>query len=297
MTGDTKAGAGDPDAGRLGGILLASDLTCHSDRAFDRAVMLAAQHRSPLHVLHVVDEGVLPKGRTQRNMEDALVRLRHEVEESRIDPAVDTSVKVISGNVEKTILEEAVAGRSSLIVMGLARDATLATVFRGTTADRVVRRAECPVLVVKTRPRKTYERIVVALDLAEPSRRALDHALRMLPDARFTIVHAAEDLPARAAADGRQSPEYVERRNQIMDRVSARFADAGRPVPGSTGGPDVIVEPGKAVDVLQQHISRLRPDLVALGTSGRSKVSGVLLGSVAETLLAILDRDVLVARA
>ena len=119
------------------------------DRAFDRAIMLAAQHRSPLHVLHVVDEGVLPKGRTQRNVEDALVRLRHEVEESQIDPAVDTSVKVISGNVEKTILEEAVANQSSLIVMGLARDATLATVFRGTTADRVVRRAECPVLVVK----------------------------------------------------------------------------------------------------------------------------------------------------
>ncbi|MDH3664796.1 MAG: universal stress protein [Alphaproteobacteria bacterium] len=48
---------------------------------------------------------------------------------------------------------------------------------------------------------------------------------------------------------------------------------------------------------MQKHAAQLAPDLVVLGTHGRTGVSKLFLGSVAEALLDVLTQDVLVARA
>ena len=89
----------------------------------------------------------------------------------------------------------------------------------------------------------------------------------------------------------------IERRHQIEDLVTARFAAVGRDGLGAINGPIVVVEAGKASKALQKHAAQLAPDLVVLGTHGRTGVSKMFLGSVAEALLDVLAQDVLVARA
>ena len=159
-----------------------------------------------------------------------------------------------------------------------------------------MRRARCSVLVVKTRAWRPYTKIAAAVDLAEPSRRALDFALRVFPSAIFTIMHVDETGPVDQGADPAGCSAGVERRHQIEDMVAARFVAVGRGGPGSTNGPALVVEGGRPVNVLQEQVARLLPDLVVLGTHGRSGVSNLFLGSVAETLLEVLPHDVLVAR-
>lgn len=48
--------------------------------------------------------------------------------------------------------------------------------------------------------------------------------------------------------------------------------------------------------MILEGAQRSRADLVALGTHGRSGAAYVLLGSVAEAVLRLSDRDVLVVR-
>jgi nucleotide-binding universal stress UspA family protein len=285
----------DKRGGSIHRILLASDLTAYSDRAFDRAVKLTEQFKANLRILHVVDSSLLPAQHAEQNIREAKIRLEREVRESGAGELADVLVKPSSGEADKVILEEASVLQADLIVMGLAAHATFAAVFGGTTIDRVIRGAHCPVLTVKTRPRRDYGSIMVAVDGGEPSRRALEFALRGFPSARFTILHIDEKSTASAAKT--EQPGSPEIRHQVEDMVRARCAAAGRPNPGAPDGPTLITKAGRARDLLQEEIARLDPDLVVLGTHGRAGVSRMFLGSVAETLLEVLARDVLVARA
>jgi nucleotide-binding universal stress UspA family protein len=281
----------------LNRILVASDLTAYSDRAFDRAVMLAEENHAAIRFLHAVDPHALPESYVQRDIREAQRDLEHEVRDSGIDKRLSVSVKVGRGDTDKVVVEEAQAMRADLIVMGLSHDTALTSIIRGTTIDKVVRSAPCPILVVKARARRMYKTILAAIDLAEPSRRALEVVLHTFRKAEFAIIHVDESRPEKREEGATNDPTDIERRHQIEDLVNARFAAIGRDGLGSASGPTLIVEGGKASKVLPKHIAQLAPDLVVLGTHGRTGVSKLFLGSVAETLLEVLSQDVLVARA
>jgi nucleotide-binding universal stress UspA family protein len=283
-------------AGGLRRILVASDLTPYSDRALDRALMLAEQNGAAVRFVHAVAPTGLPESYVERDLRDAQAQLEREIRDAGIGNNVAASIKVLSGNPEAVIIDEAAALPADVIVMGVSQDASLLGVVRGTVIDKVVRRAQCPVLVVKRRARRPYAKIAAAIDLAEPSRRALDVALREFPDAEITILHVDEAGPAAADPGTSDAAARAERQHQIEDRVVARCLAAGRSGPGSSDGPTVIFASGVAVNVLQDQILRLDPDLVVLGTHGRTGVSSLFIGSVAETLLEVLRQDVLVVR-
>ena len=273
-------------------VLVASDLTAYADRALDRAAVLA-RSGAVLRLVHAFDPRLLPDEYVKLNLREASESLQHEAQDSGLAERFNVSVNVLSGKADEIIVEQAHSMSADLIVMAMSRDASLARVIRGTIIDRVVRRAQSPVLVVRSRPRRPYARILVAVDLAAPSRRALDLVLKWFPGAETSIVHVDEavrtDVPSPVVRD--------ERRNQIEDMVAARCMSAQRPRPGSAGGPSLILRCGKVVDVLQKEIGALNPDLVVLGTHGRSGVPNLFLGSVAETLLEVSRQDVLVVRA
>lgn len=277
-------------------ILVASDLTANGDRAFDRAVLLAQEHHAAVRFLHVVDASLLPASCVRRDLREAQARLEHEVQESGVGQKLEVSVTVASGSTDRVVIDEAKAMPADLVVMGLSQDASLAILVRGTTVDRVVRGAPCPVLVVKTRARRAYAAIVVAVDLAEPSRRALELALRLFPAARFTIVHVDDATAADQAADRAPDPAPSECRRLIEDMVGTALKAAGRDGSGATDGTALVFAAGVAAPALLELATRSSADLVVLGTHGRAGLSGLLLGSVAEDVLEALHQDVLVAR-
>lgn len=282
--------------GGLRRILMASDLTAYADRAFDRAVLLAEAHGAALGVLHAFDANVLPASYVRRGLREAQVALDHEVKDSGADQKLAVSVKVASGAADQVVIDEARAMPADLVVMGLSQDFTLTSIARGTTVDKVVRGAPCPVLVAKTRARRAYANIAVAFDPAEASRRALDLALRLFPSACLTVIHVDEAAPAERPADATLDAAELESRRQITDLVTAACMAGGRVAPGAPDGPALIFAGGDAAPALNEQLVRLNPDLVVLGTHGRSGVSGLLLGSVAESLLEALPQDVLVTR-
>jgi len=294
---DPSASDTDKNEDGLKRILVASDLTAYADRAFDRAVILAEENHAALRFVHAIEPGALPESYVQGNIQDAKRDLEREVQDSGIDKRLSVSVTVGRGDTDKVVVDEARSMQADLIVMGLSHDMALTSIIRGTMIDKVARSAPCPILVVKTRARRAYKKIAVAIDLAEPSRLALDVALRAFPEGEFTIIHVDESSPGDRDGKTTDDPEEIERRHQVEDLVTARFAAVGRDGSGSINGPTLIVEGGKASRVLQKHAAQLAPDLVVLGTQGRTGVSKLFLGSVAEALLDVLTQDVLVARA
>lgn len=262
-------------------ILLASDMTARDDRAFDRALMLARAHRATLCVAHVIDSSLLTGPLINRELRDAQKRLEHEVEASSARTTCHVTTKALGGDPSAAIVSYASASEANLIVMGSGDYGSVGAAFRGTTVDQVIRAAACPVLAVKARPRRPYATIAVAVDRSEHSMRALEVALNMLPKAQITVVHVDEG--AHSSAPVRRELE------QAVALACAKLSPSSRT-------PSIIVKRGRAVDVLVREIDRIGPDLVALGTHGRTGVRKLFLGSVAELLLSTLPCDSLIAR-
>lgn len=276
-------------------ILLATDLSCRCDRALDRASSLAAEWNARLVVLHVLQEPApvsdLP---SWRRPPDPLQAARKRVlSDLRGAEGIAIDVIVERGDPSSVILETAERLGCDLIVTGVARDETLGRIFLGATVEKISRKAEVPVLVVKSRPRGPYRDVIVATDFSEGSRHALEVALDMLPQAQMTLFHAFH-VPYEDFIDDRMAARAAAERQARSESLA--FLATTPAVSASGRSVAVICESGEAGALLEDLAQARGADLVVLGTEGRTGLAGILLGSVAQQLLKGLSVDTLVVR-
>lgn len=167
---------------------------------------------------------------------------------------------------------------AELVVLGPPRRPEL-----GTTADRLLRRLDRPVLVLRQPDRIPPRRVLVALDLSAPSEAALVaglHLLRALPGPPPSVELLFALHPQEMAASIHFTPDRVRAfAGEELQRL------ARRAVPEWAGVVDLCVRSGEARDVILEEAAARGADLVILGTHGRSGLERWLLGSVAAGVL------------
>lgn len=292
----------------VGHILVASDLSTGAKRALARGVLLAVQHDAPLTVLHVVDAlpdvEPEPGDRADRREAEAalLAQVEQLVQRHRAERPVKAEVRVVPGRPFVQIITEARAAGAALVVLGAHGAHTTQDLFLGTTAEKVLRKGDRPVLVVKRPPRWPYRRVLVAMDFSEISGRVLAAARTMAPDAALSVLHvcdvAMEGMLRRSGAPDEAIARY---RKQCLESGRAELeAFLRNPGPDSADGHDApvacLVAPGRPEVVVTEVAKRRRADLVVIGTHGRSGLRHLLLGSVAEHVLRDATCDVLAVR-
>jgi len=277
-------------------IVVATDLSASSERALVRAIGLAAAFRARLTVLYVVDD-CLPDdiAYALRGQAEQTVRAQLAAESSAA--GLEVGVEIVIGQPFAEILTQAWRRHADLVVMGMHRKAPFRDLFRGTTVERVLRQGDVPVLVVKDEPSAPYRRILVAVDFSIGSRRALEFALRMVPDGEFHVLHAY-DVPFAGFLTDPRTHEQVatEHASQLAKMVDDELQAFLGQFPELRERCHLILERGGAREVLVRALQQVRPDLLALGTHGRTGIARAMLGSVAEETLANPPCDVLSTR-
>ena len=141
-------------------ILVPTDFGEAADRALNYAKELARTFGASIDVLHVVEDAsariyageifIAVPPTLQKEIEDAA---RAELEKRTIDndadPLPTRGVVVTSNAPAMTIVNYAKETGTDLIVMGTHGRGAMAHLFMGSVAERVVRLAGCPVLVVR----------------------------------------------------------------------------------------------------------------------------------------------------
>lgn len=140
-------------------VLCPVDFSPSSDHALEYAVAFAGAHRAELLLVHVVHplaygvgaEGVAVDAGMQllKEMETSCADRLHEVAESVKGGCPSVSEFVVTGVPFLEIIQLAKAQNADLIVMGTHGRSGLAHMLIGSVAERVVRKAPCPVLTVK----------------------------------------------------------------------------------------------------------------------------------------------------
>jgi nucleotide-binding universal stress UspA family protein len=134
-------------------ILHPTDFSERSNSAFQLACALARDYGARLVLLHVVEPPLAVSG-------DGLVivpvtvneePIRKQLEELRPqDHSIPVEHHLAVGDAAVEILREATEAKPDLIVMGTHGRSGLGRLMMGSVAEHVVRKADCPVLTVKT---------------------------------------------------------------------------------------------------------------------------------------------------
>lgn len=149
-------------------VLVASDLTAISDRVLGRAARLPLAQKVHVTLLHVVPdhltfrEQALAVRDARKALRDESARFRSSLPRS---VRVDAIVKVGSG--AKEIARAAKACAAELVVMGRGSGRAIRDTFLGSTAERVTRLGQLPVLTVRLPARASYRAPALALDFDE----------------------------------------------------------------------------------------------------------------------------------
>lgn len=276
-------------------ILAATDLSTRSSRAVRQAGLLAQTRDARLHLVHVVDDDQ-PEELIDIERREAERVLAEQISSMLELRGTQCRPMVITGGAFDGILRAAAEVRADLVVMGSHRKQLLLDIFVGTTVERVIRKRSFPVLMVNNEAQRRYEKVVVPLDMSEASADSLRVALSMglISDRRATLLHAflplAKGRMFTAGADQASVDEYVASERRRATEEFATFL-AANDLGG--GGWSLRVDEGGAMEVISRAVADMRPDLLVMGTHGRSGLLRTLIGSVTEEALRSLSVDIL----
>lgn len=289
-------------------ILAAVDLSDESLAALKAARALADARGATLAIVHVV-AGVadvrpfFPQSYAINATDTVeLERLAGEALERRVsevEGCAGAERFVELGTPYAEIVRRAEAWQADLVVVGSRGKTGVSRALLGSVAEHVARLAHCAVLV--SRPSLGSGLVMAATDLSDPSLPAIARAAEeaRLRGARLVVAHATETPlaaygGAAAALLGNVAPALTAEQEQerrsvlvtVLQGAMARFGAEGEP----------LVVDGEAVASLVRAVEEQRPDLLVVGTRGRTGISRLLLGSVAEKLVRLADCSVLVVR-
>jgi len=135
-------------------IALANDGSDGGRKALEFACDLAKAHHATLHMISVdelpdfpasIDEVIETKQAENHKFHGVLEAARELAKEK----GVELQAEVVAGHAAATIVERVKALKADLLVVGFMGHSALYERIIGGTADRLVRLAPCPVLVVK----------------------------------------------------------------------------------------------------------------------------------------------------
>jgi nucleotide-binding universal stress UspA family protein len=288
-------------------ILVATDFSPTAEIGLSWAVALGRLHQANIHLvhglllpIHMTDFIPAPPDTSADIRRAALDRLDDTAQKVR-EAGIDVTSDLMLGIPSQSILEAASEEDADLVIMGTRGLSGVEHLLLGSTAERVVQRARCPVLSVHPGDAvetPKAESILVPTDFSKDADRASHAALALLrkqpKDATLTLLHVYH-LPFEYTAYGTvpTSWDYFKdvegAATDRIEEIADSFREEGLSVVTRT------VE-GYPPEVIIKVAEEIGCDMIAMGTHGRTGLAHLLLGSTAERVVQHAGCPVLTVR-
>jgi nucleotide-binding universal stress UspA family protein len=254
---------------------------------------------SEVEVVSVIDPVTVParRGHEDEERERNLLAAYQErlADRLRMHTTLDVKTRILSGLAPEAVLQEAEAYQPNYLIISTHGSSGLSRWRFGSVADKVIRGADCPTLVVgpvaaerdswlEARLMPVFRSILVPLDGSELAEQALHQAQRFVEafGAQLHLVTAlvlgsmaAND--AWSGASAKLTDELMTDSGEYLERIRAR-------TPG-LGDTTVAVRVGSPAETLSDYIADSAIDLVIMTSHGRGGLLRAALGSTTDRLL------------
>lgn len=126
---------------------------------------------------------------------------------------------------------------------------------------------------------------LVPMDDSEQARNALRHAFELFPDAKITVVHAVDSVEAAYSGEADNGKHDSNEEETTNTQAKTVFESAQSVANEFERTVATAVAKGQPANAIVEFVDEGEFDGVIVGSQGRSGVSRVLLGSVAETVV------------
>lgn len=287
-------------------LLFATDFSQRALEAERYACAFASAWGASLTVMSVLEfqPGMNPEypvnqlylGELMKQATRALVDLKSRVAQR----GITVQTRITNGIPSQEILAAAEADDVELIVVGTRGKTGLEHVVLGSTAERIIRTAPCPVLAVRgeqDRPADEplpLQRILVPIDFSDCSLNALEYAalVAQRTKASIRVLHVLE--PVCYGLDFTLS--HASQREEARARLTGRLNALVSAFQGAQLTAEQQLRGGLPADSILEAAAEGPADLIIMGTHGRRGLSHTFWGSVAESVLRKSSCPVLTVR-
>jgi nucleotide-binding universal stress UspA family protein len=156
----------------------------------------------------------------------------------------------------------------------------------GSVTEKVARHAECPVLIVKKKPK--LKKLLTAVDGSKHADKALEYAVQLAKsyNANLALVHVEEDRLIRIG--GPQVENCLGTVGECILKDAANKT-AGLPF-------DKTLEYGSPAEVIIKIAKKANVDVIVVGSRGLSSIGRFLLGSVSDDISMHARNSVLIVK-
>jgi nucleotide-binding universal stress UspA family protein len=278
-------------------ILVPTDFSENARRAMSYAIQLAKQCSAKLHLLHTpVIPTYLLMDLSYSPGPEAVTRILNDSQE-----ALDEQAKVIAdagvehfavireGTIHEVIRDYAKEHAVDLVVMGTHGRTGVSKLMYGSVTERVLKTVHTPIVVVPAAGGKIPSSIVIAYDFSAPSRRAAEaaRAIHGLCHGSLHMVHSYLDVWGEYTDRGAVVGEAAERRREALRLGLEEMlkADAKELFSIDAQAVQTHLVTGDPAEGILRVAENVGATLICAGTTGKSGIERILIGSVARRLL------------
>lgn len=293
-------------------ILLATDWSPGSATAEAYACGLAQSWGCSLTVMSVLEfpPGMNPDYAVNRVyldelMKEATTKLT-DLKARAVALGISVRSYVATGIPSEEVLTVARTEGAELIVVGTRGKTGLEHILLGSTAERIIRMAPCPVLTVPMekqradgsssteKPGTTPKRILVPVDFSDYSLDALEYGalIAQRSKASMKLLHVLE--PVSYGLDF--TLPHMAQRESSKTASTKRLSDLVSALTSAGLASDFLISGGLPADSILDAARAQSIDVIVMGTHGRRGLSHALFGSVAEAVLRRSSCPVLTVR-
>lgn len=284
-------------------IVATTDFSATAERAVQRAALIAKQLNAELHLLHVVHPLDLHPGSelsfgSQRHFEQSL----QETSKNQLDTltarlhdqfGIPVRATTRIGRAHTQIASYAASHTGSLIVAGSRGENAMLDLLLGSTASRLLRVANCPVLIVKNAEVNPYQQVIAAVDFSAGSAEVPALARAVAPNAHIEallIFDTNQEVHINKA--GINETLLQQHRDSAQAEVEKRLNE----IVAEQGGGERMTRkilPGYPSESICARAKMQQADLIVIGRHSKSDMENWLLGSVSKGVASAAKCDVL----
>jgi nucleotide-binding universal stress UspA family protein len=226
---------------------------------------LKAQYKLPPSIMEKVDNTYLDAGKK-------IIRM---AEEMFTEAGIDVDARLLKSEDPAEVVLKLVKDENfGLVVIGNRAETQAELHSLGSVTEKVARYAECPVLIIKQKPK--VEKILAAVDGSKHADKALEYAVALAKhySANLALVHVEEDKLIRIGG-----PQVVDCLGTVGECI---LKDAATKARGMEF--DKVLKFGSPAETIIKVAKKADVDIIVVGSRGLSSVQRFLLGSVSDDI-------------
>lgn len=264
-------------------ILLATDFSKSSKNLVKNAIGLAKTFNSKIILVHVLP--YIKNEKASTFLKEAVLKELETINEKIIKEGIKTDKPILEyGNHFDRIIQTADSINANVIVIGAGEKLKDDRYQLGTTAEKIIRQSNKPVWVIKNENSVNVRNILCPIDFSKESKRALKNAITMAH--RFKaelIVFSVYEV------HNFEQPNYKfnwdEDNEFVLSAHKKEFDLFLKNFNLTDLSWEKEIEKGDSAVEILKALKRYKSDLLIIGTTGKSGLTRILLGSVTEKVI------------